>query len=87
MYFKIREREALVNEQFENIFNTNYRKGVSKKTAVISDSCSAITPFESVTTPNFIALGSSSFGEKSLSHGFDAALNQPKTDDFSFYFD
>lgn len=45
LYFKIREREALVNEQFENIFNINHRKRLSKKTAVISDSCSAITPF------------------------------------------
>jgi glycosylphosphatidylinositol transamidase (GPIT) subunit GPI8 len=62
-------------------------KGSISRTGVISDSCSAITPFENVTASNFIAMGSSSYGEKSLSHGYDTALNQPKTDDFSFYFD
>lgn len=85
-YFKIREREALVDEQFANIFKI-LRQTFSGPIAVISDSCSAITPFEKVEIDNFIALGSSSFDEKSLSHGFDSALNQPKTDDFSFYFD
>lgn len=85
-YFKIREREALIDEQFVHIFNI-LRSKTDGNFAVISDSCSAITPFEKVTTDGFIALGSSSFEEKSLSHGYDIALNQPKTDDFSFYFD
>ena len=46
-------------------------KQLAHKTALFSDSCSAITPFETVGAPNFIALGSSSFNEKSLSHGYD----------------
>lgn len=59
-YFKIREREALIDEQFAHIFNI-LRAKTNSNIAVISDSCSAITPFEKVTTDGFIALGSSSF--------------------------
>lgn len=44
------------------------------------DSCSAITPYEYIKGDNFIALGSSSYGEKSLSKGFDTVLNMPKSD-------
>lgn len=51
----------------------------------MSDSCSAITPFEIVLEDNFVALGSSSFGEKSISHGFDSEINSAKSDDFTFY--
>lgn len=49
------------------------------------DSCSAITPFENINQNNFIALGSSSKGEKSLSYGYDPLLNQPKSDEFTYY--
>ena len=34
-----------------------------------------------------MAFASSSFDEKSASHGHDLALNAPKSDDFSFYLD
>lgn len=46
----------------------------------MSDSCSAVTPFEEIYLDNFIALGSSSKGEKSLSKGYDKVLNGPKSD-------
>jgi glycosylphosphatidylinositol transamidase (GPIT) subunit GPI8 len=32
-------------------------------------------------------LGSSSLNEKSLSYGYDPLLNQPKSDEFTFYLD
>jgi glycosylphosphatidylinositol transamidase (GPIT) subunit GPI8 len=51
----------------------------------MSDSCSAITPFETIDIENFTAFGSSSFDEKSQSHGYDPLLNAPKSDDFTFY--
>ena len=59
----------------------------SDKAIILSDSCSAITPFETIRAPNILALASSSFDEKSKSHGYDIELNQPKSDDFTFYFD
>lgn len=49
------------------------------------DSCSAVTPFQNINFDGFIALGSSSAGEKSLSYGYDPLLNQPKSDEFTFY--
>jgi glycosylphosphatidylinositol transamidase (GPIT) subunit GPI8 len=52
---------------------------------LISDSCSASTPFEGIDAPNFIGIGSSSEGEKSLSYGYDSLLNSPKSDEFTFY--
>ena len=52
---------------------------------LMSDSCSAVTPFEQVEWENFIALGSSSKGEKSLSMGYDKVLNGPKADEFTYY--
>ena len=64
----------------------NINRG-SDKAIILSDSCSAITPFETIRAPNILALASSSFDEKSKSHGYDIELNQPKSDDFTFYFD
>jgi glycosylphosphatidylinositol transamidase (GPIT) subunit GPI8 len=69
------------------IFHTLISKNLTSRNAIISDSCGAITPFEKVVVNNFLAMGSSSLTEKSLSHGFDTVLNLPKSDDFSFYFD
>ena len=95
-YFKVREKEALIDEQFMHIFKSLSNKhrnpainSISNQIALFSDSCSAITPFETVPSDkeikNFLAFASSSFDEKSKSHGFDIALNQPKSDDFTFY--
>ena len=36
---------------------------------------------------NFMGFASSSFDEKSVSHGYDDKLNSPKSDDFTFYLD
>ena len=52
---------------------------------MLSDSCSAITPFEYIELDQFIAIGSSSFNEKSLSYGYDSELNMPKSDEFTYY--
>ena len=76
-----------------NIFKVLSRKhqlsSQENKIGLISDSCSAITPFETIPLSkdisNFFAMASSSFDEKSKSHGYDIELNQPKSDDFSFY--
>ena len=62
----------MIDEQFASIFLLLYLKNITSKIVLFSDSCSAITPFETVKIPKFLALGSSSFGEKSLSHGYDA---------------
>lgn len=62
----------MIDEQFASIFQTLNLKNMTSKIVLFSDSCSAITPFETVKIPKFLALGSSSFGEKSLSHGYDA---------------
>lgn len=51
----------------------------------MSDSCGAATLFDSVTSPNFLSIGSSSEGEKSLSHGHDTLYNSAKSDDYTFY--
>lgn len=50
---------------------------------MISDSCGAITLFETVKAKNMILLGSSSLGEKAYSHGRCSILSIPKTDKFS----
>lgn len=86
-YFKVREREALTAEHFTRLFlDLSYRNPYSS-ILLLSDSCSAITPFEDIHIDNFTALGSSSLNEKSSSHGFDSLINAPKSDDFTFYFD
>lgn len=54
-----------------------------KEAFLISDSCSAITLYETLSTPNVLLLGSSSHGEKSYSHGKDSTLLISKTDRFS----
>ena len=86
-YFKIRERMALIDEQFMIAYDHLERKNITDRIAIFSDSCSAITPFETIRSKNTLSFASSSFDEKSLSHGNDKLLYNPKSDDFSFYFD
>lgn len=86
-YFKIRERSALLDEQFMILFDHLTQKNITDKIAMISDSCSAITPFETIRANNIISFASSSFDEKSMSHGSDSIMYTPKSDDFTFYFD
>jgi len=50
---------------------------------MFADSCSAVTLYEKIDSPNTLAMGSSSFDEKSYSHGKDKNLLLPKTDRFS----
>jgi glycosylphosphatidylinositol transamidase (GPIT) subunit GPI8 len=47
---------------------------------MINDSCGASTIFEKLTAPNIFGLGSSSRGQKSYSHGFDANISLSKSD-------
>lgn len=54
-----------------------------KEAFFIADSCSAITLYEKLDSPNILALGSSSFDEKSYSNGKDSSLLISKTDRFS----
>ena len=44
-YFKIREREAIIDEQFAHIFKSLDMKDLTESIVLFSDSCSAITPF------------------------------------------
>lgn len=44
-YFKIRERQALIDENFNNLFNDLALNKRFSKILLMSDSCSAITPF------------------------------------------
>ena len=86
-YFKIREREAMVDEHFRRIFRDMQARRNYESIFLMSDSCSASTPFETVDIADFVGLASSSLDEKSLSHGFDNELNSPKSDDFTFFLD
>ena len=45
-YFKIREREALISQNFENIFKDISWRRPEMVVFVLVDSCSAITPYE-----------------------------------------
>jgi len=54
-----------------------------KEMLIISESCSAFTIFDSLEVPNIYMIGSSSFDEKSYSHGNDALLGLAKVDYFS----
>lgn len=78
---------ALTDEQFMILYDELDKKNITERIALLSDSCSAITPFETVRIDNFLSFASSSLDEKSLSHGADSALYSPKSDDFTFYFD
>lgn len=62
----------------------SYNKNLYEQALMISDSCSAVTLFDKLTSPNIIAIGSSSENEKSYSHGNDLTLHLAKTDKFSF---
>ena len=61
-YFKIRERQALITQNFEHVFRDLSRRRPNMPIFVLIDSCSAITPYEGVDEPNFIAFASSSLG-------------------------
>jgi glycosylphosphatidylinositol transamidase (GPIT) subunit GPI8 len=47
-YFKIRERQALVSQHFEHLFQDLTVRHPQSSVLLLIDSCSAITPFENV---------------------------------------
>lgn len=61
-YFKLREREAIINAQFSRAISELYNKTMYQNYFSMSDSCGASTLFSKVTSPNFISIGSSSEG-------------------------
>lgn len=84
-YFKVREREALVSAHFTHLLRDLWARGRRGSIQLLSDSCSAATPFEDIRESNFAGLGSSSLGEKSLSYGYDPLLHAPKSDEFTYH--
>jgi glycosylphosphatidylinositol transamidase (GPIT) subunit GPI8 len=45
-YFKFRERQALVDQNFEDIFKDLSKRRPTMPIFILADSCSAITPYE-----------------------------------------
>lgn len=86
-YFKLLEREAILKEHLKSLTDYLARNQLYSKILFISDSCSASTIFEDIVAKNIVYLASSSREQKSLSYGYDIALNAAKSDEFTYYTD
>ncbi|EGR28170.1 phosphatidylinositol glycan, putative [Ichthyophthirius multifiliis] len=82
-YLKMQDTDFVLDEQFDEILQESYIKNLYKEMLMINDSCSASTIFDKLTAPNIFGLGSSSFGQKSYSSGFDENLSVSKSDQLS----
>jgi glycosylphosphatidylinositol transamidase (GPIT) subunit GPI8 len=61
----------MISRQYARTVRELHNKSMYRSILALSDSCGASTLFEHVDSPRFISIGSSSKGEKSMSHGFD----------------
>ncbi|CAD8064671.1 unnamed protein product [Paramecium sonneborni] len=82
-YTKMQDTTYLLDFEMEKITKEMEFLELYSEAFLISDSCGAITLFETVKAKNMILLGSSSLGEKAYSHGRCSLLQIPKTDKFS----
>lgn len=82
-YLKVQDTDVIFSQEFADAVDDLYSKCGYKELLLISDSCSAGTIFVKIQAPGVYAIGSSSWKEKSYSHGYDNFINQPKQDLFS----
>lgn len=83
-YTKMQDTQYLLDFEMAKITKELEHLQRYKEGFLISDSCGAITLYETVEAKNLILLGSSSRGEKSYSKGKDSKLLVAKTDRFSY---
>ena len=80
----MQDTHVVSTEDFGKALRELHTKQMYSEVLAMSDSCEAATLFYDIDVPNVFAIGSSTKGQKSLSHGRDKLLNLAKTDKFTF---